>query len=1212
MSESSAGSPWTVSFSVNNEADSDFIREAILFEERLRADPGAACPAELDHTRIASVLKLLNSVMVPGSTCSLSTTSDEAPKIEVPSRVGRFSIGDMVGRGGFGAVFKAQDSLLHRVVALKAVPRRASLETNGEDFRLREARAAARLNHPSLVPLYEVLEDDQYMYLVSEFCDGPTLAQYLHQNHGPLRPAWAVEITLKLAQAIAHAHGRGLVHRDIKPSNVILVTEHADVDLLPFTPRLTDFGLVLDAENESLGGPTASGLRGRLVGTTLYMAPEQLMGDPNADARAGDVYALGLLLYQMLANSLPYDAKSPMGICQQICSVPIPKITNNRYPISSDLRAIYLRALAKKPADRYATAQSLVDDLARLQDGREVAARPLSNLDRAGRVIRRAPLLSASLLALFVLIVASTVVFAWNNRTLRQQQVALERAVQEASISRQDAIEIAYRSDMNQAYLAIARQDPATAMSFANQIQNYSSDEYHDRFDFRLLRTIAQTGWSELTGFDALIEEIEPMPKSNLYAVAGGNRVCLYRADELDPIREIEMADGEVVHALAVSPDEDRLAIGVSAGESVWSWLGFNQDRIEFISLSGQVVPPSIQGFKSTLESLAWSEDGKYLAAGTRYEPLQVFTVGTDDEPLVVQSDRRNEDVVFGRNNELAFLETKTELRIQSLDDSLLGKNAGGRSLSLPKECLCRRMHRTPDGRRMVASLRLENRVCVYDTRGDEVEPMMLESHHGEAVALRISPSGEYVAGGTNGGGVVQWRLDPLDDDANDIKRTSDISETHVGAKERHHSVHGGTVTAICVNDVGTIVSGGEDGSLAVWTPDQESDIRQTLSIDDQSFCADISPDGKTAVVGCFDGSVWRVDLSTGLRNEIRPVVNCSATAVTISADGQYVVLGFADGSLAISRMIAQPVWFTVDSQPMDDASFQNVNEIRFNVSGNQICLCRAMSLFELFEIVDEDPSDPIVRLERLTAYHAPTSIEAISVLDDASMLVLGDTIRFWNPQSTTVPTSRLGIRHVHCQVEDVDQRQIYVGCGDGRIRRLDASGSVLATSSRWAPIVRQPEVTRRITAITLSPDRKSILTGSDLGDVAIWDAASLRYLGSVWPGDSTGEIQHLRVGKDDAGTGDELLFAHQCVSPAYGPKTSGKLHYIRLHSPSSHLYLHKSLQRNSPSVGRVAEELATTRGGLASKSGSDLPPSYSVPETSYRGFDRSEGAQSR
>lgn len=248
MSFIGASSP--ISSSISEDNDSELIRQAALFEERLRADADAVWHAGLDHARIASVLKLLNAVMVPGSTCSLSTASDESHSIELPRTVGRFSVGEMVGRGGFGAVFKAHDSLLHRDVALKAVPQRASLETSCDDFRMREARAAARLNHPSLVPLYEVFEDDRYMYLVSEFCDGPTLSQYMAQNEEPLRPAWAVEITLKLAQAIAHAHGRGLIHRDIKPSNVILVTEHADVDLLPFTPRLSDFELVLDSAGD--------------------------------------------------------------------------------------------------------------------------------------------------------------------------------------------------------------------------------------------------------------------------------------------------------------------------------------------------------------------------------------------------------------------------------------------------------------------------------------------------------------------------------------------------------------------------------------------------------------------------------------------------------------------------------------------------------------------------------------------------------------------------------------------------------------------------------------------------------------------------------------------------------------------------------------------------------------------------------------------------
>ena len=307
-----------VADSFDAELPIELVRQARVLEEQLRKDCDVDCPDVMDQSRIASLLHVLDKTLIFNSTRSLGAAIDDRPTITIPSSVGRFTVGKLLGRGGFGAVFKAHDTVLHRDVALKAVPRRPSLETAAGDFRLREARAAAKLNHPALVPLYEVLDDEHFLYLISELCDGPTLAEYLEKIDEPLKPDWAAEIALRLAQAIAHAHGRGLVHRDIKPSNVLLSPEHSESDLLPFMPRLTDFGLVLDTDND----PVEEGQQ-RLVGTMQYIPPERLLGNNQVDARSGDVYSLGLLLYQMLAGKLPYRSCNAADRFREICAKPV-------------------------------------------------------------------------------------------------------------------------------------------------------------------------------------------------------------------------------------------------------------------------------------------------------------------------------------------------------------------------------------------------------------------------------------------------------------------------------------------------------------------------------------------------------------------------------------------------------------------------------------------------------------------------------------------------------------------------------------------------------------------------------------------------------------------------------------------------------------------------------------------------------------------------
>ncbi|TWU58166.1 WD40 repeat domain-containing serine/threonine protein kinase [Rubripirellula reticaptiva] len=1144
--------------SLLDSADSrDRLAEAAKrFGNQLQAQQGADWPSEAQHSRIASVLRLLHATLSPNSTQSMSQSGGLDETFSIPKQVGRFKVGQRVGEGGFGVVYKAFDEVLRRDVALKAVPRRAGIHSASEEYRLREARASARLNHPYLVPLYEVVEDEQCVYLVSEFCNGPTLYQYLQEHPGRVSPRWAAEVTLKLGQAVAHAHGRGLVHRDIKPGNVLLSPERADGDILPFTPRLTDFGLVLEIDSDSTG-QTQSGF----AGTVMYMSPEQIMGDERWDARSSDVYSLGLLLYQMIAGELPFRSSKPLELLTQICTEPIKPIAVDTKPISQDLLAICYKAIHKQPSQRYESAQALVDDLLRWQDGREVTARRQSSLERTWLSARRAPVLLGLFIALVTLAITSILVFAWSNRLLRKKQAELGLAVTEASLSRKDAIEIAYRSDMNQAYLAVARQDPATAMSFVNDIKRYSGDQYHDRFDFRLLGTLARDGWTELAGLETMVEEVVPMPNANLHAIAGGNQVRFYRSDQRQPVREIQLAEGEILHALAVAPDEDFLALGISGAPSALNWLGLNNDRIQFFSLGGRKVPKPIQQFATTLESLAFSSDGKRLAAGTRYEPIQIFTIGSDSEPITVASVRRNEDLAFAPNDKIAWIAESNAIRIQKPGDK-----SSARSLKIPGPSCFDRMSRSSDGKQIVATVRFDSRGYLYDLDRDDKEPTVLENSHGELSTISFSPNGNYVAGGTTGGGVVVWHLgDQSNIPSKNILSKSDESQNNelpVDGKRTsipvamHRSIHGDRVTAIGISSDGVVISGSNRGHVTAWATQGVADVRQVISLDSQSNHADVSPDGKIAIAGYLDGSVWRVELSSGRRQQLRMPTRYLASAVKISPDGRYIAVGWLDGSLAIAKidpsLDSTPTWLMRQPEPLPDHVIQSVNHIDFNPSSNKVCVCRGASRFELIEITDSPSPNGTVSLQPVTSFHAPTSIDSISVLDDQTIITLGDTVRIWNGKATSIPTSQAGIGYVRCQCSDIDKRWIYAGCGDGRIRKISDGGVVLSTSSRWAPIVTQPQTTRRITAITLSPDGLSVLTGSNLGDVAIWDAASLRYLGEIWQGDSAGEIQRIRVSSNESAEGGDLLFVHQREFPVLGPTNNGKLQFMRLDSSTN------------------------------------------------------------
>jgi tRNA A-37 threonylcarbamoyl transferase component Bud32 len=293
---------------------------------------------------------------------------------------GRFHIRRELGRGGFGIVFLADDPRLRRPVALK-VPRPDALVNRElrERF-LREARATAQLDHPHLVPVYEAGEVGAVCYIASAYCPGTNMAAWLKEQSRPVPIRAAAALVRSVAGAVHHAHQHGILHRDLKPANILLVPRVGDepaVDDLGFVPRLTDFGLakLLEAESEQ----TASGI---ILGTPPYIAPEQAQGWLEGVGAATDVYALGVILYELLTRQLPCQGPSLLLTLEQVRSGQPVSPRQLRSEVPRDLETICLKCLEKEPRHRYASAQDLEEDLGRFLDGRPIQARPRNWLER--------------------------------------------------------------------------------------------------------------------------------------------------------------------------------------------------------------------------------------------------------------------------------------------------------------------------------------------------------------------------------------------------------------------------------------------------------------------------------------------------------------------------------------------------------------------------------------------------------------------------------------------------------------------------------------------------------------------------------------------------------------------------------------------------------------------------------------------------------------
>jgi WD40 repeat protein len=730
---------------------------------------------------------------------------------------GDYELLEEIARGGMGVVFKARQVSLNRVVALKMILA-GHLASPADVLRFQtEAEMGARLDHPHIVPIYEVGEHEGQHYFSMKLMEGGSLAEQISSGRWQMdnhdRQRQAAQLIATIARTVEHAHQRGLLHRDLKPGNILFDLEGR--------AYVSDFGLCKHVPPAAMAGepaPVASlTVSNMVIGTPSYMAPEQAASRRTVTT-AADVYGLGAILYELLTGKVPFRADTVLETLHQVTNIEPPRPRSLNPTIDRDLETIALKCLDKEPRNRFDSAAALAEDLERWLGGEPIRARPAGVVERAVKWTKRRPASAALCALVAALLVAGVGALVWMGQAaeaaeraarLRAEKEAEDRraetarADQEARDKRQLAIRL-YFKNIALARLEFADNNHGRANELLEECDvGLRGWEWHflDRY-FRPAFTPLRQHTAGVVGmaFSADGRRLASVSSAKQHRLVHGSRGSWETKSQSGPagaIRIFRTSDGreilridrkaELLFGVALSPDGKHVAC---SGSPDFDEPGFVK---VFDTTSGTELL-SITGHKDLVRGVAYSPDGRRLASAS-------------DDGMVKLWDAKSGNLLR---------------TIGARDPSI--RAVGAIAFS-------------PDGTRLAGAIPYDCSVRVWDA-GTGRELHALQGHTCNVTRVVFSPDGQRLATASEDHKVKVWASD-----------TGRELVTLVG--------HAEGVAGVAFNPDGRrLVSAGYDHTARVW-----DSAGRLLSFPIAGHAAGVmdvaySPDGERLATASLDGTI--------------------------------------------------------------------------------------------------------------------------------------------------------------------------------------------------------------------------------------------------------------------------------------------------------------------------------------------------------------------